>query len=270
MTPAVPSQESIRQLIVATPDPWQSNEKRSKEWKQADRKCLSHLFGEIYLGNVEKFAETLNMPCQSKKGPPLNTSNPNDFHLVITLCANWRMIFELPDLGKIKFKELKDDLAQRQVEWMQIGVSLPDDKNAWWDLVFNATFPDSDLMLLDFEIDDKNRTGEKKSGPSMLQQLELRAAKKKMVLDHPVDKWFEPTFKKLTDAYLNNVKTLVHCIGGRNRTPTFVVPWLIKTFGVSAEEALWFMRSKRYCSNTKCMKELKAYEVALATIQGRP
>ena len=247
--------DSIKHLISQTTDPWKDGTERSKEWQKENRMGVSQIIGEIYIARVEKFVEAIRQPCRSKTGKPLDATNPHRFELIMTFSPNWRMVQELPDLKGVNFETLRSELEKQNIEWHQLGISLPDDKNSWWDIVFNATFIDSELMNFDYEIDKK-----KEQKP---QYLALRAAKKKAVVDLSVDKWFEPTFKLLNNALVTGKKTLVHCIGGRNRSPTYFAAFLIWK-GISAEQALWHIRSRRFCAKTKCMDDLKAYEVALA------
>ena len=243
-----------RDEIVRAIDPWSIGKRNSR----AARPYANQVINGLYLGNDEKFAETLNFPCRNYKKEKIDTSNPNQFEVIISLCTYARMVEEMPDLKKMDPKNVDKKFKERGITWIQLGNSLPDDKDAWSDIVFNATFPDSDLTKKDLGIPRKSKKPE---------HVKFRKNKRLKVEKVSVDKWFEPTFKILDEAVDNGKKTLVHCHAGASRSPALVAAYLIKRYDVTAEQAIAFLRTKRNSSNPKCVKGLKAYAKKLQKLR---
>lgn len=243
-----------RDEIVRAVDPWTVGKRNSKP----SRPFANQIINGLYLGNDEKFAETLGFECRNNAGKKIDSSNPHKFEVIISLCTYARMVKEMPDLKQYEPKTVEKSFKEKGVLWLQMGLSLPDDKEAWADLVFNATFPDSDLAKKEMDIPKNSKKSE---------HIKFRAQKKKAVAKLQIDKWFEPTFKIMDQAVHGGTKTLIHCHAGASRSPTLVAAYLINRYQVSAEQAIAFLRSKRNCSNPKCVEDLKAYAAALKKIR---
>lgn len=239
-----------REEIVRAVDPWTVGKRNSKP----SRPFANQIIHGLYLGNDEKFAETLGFELRNNSGKKLDSSNPHKFEVIISLCTYKRMVEEMPDLKKYKLKTVEKNFKDKGVNWLQMGRSLPDDKEAWTDLVFNATFPNSEMAKQDLEIPKKSK---KKK------HLKFRAEKKKKIGKLPLDQWFEPTFKLMDEAVHSGKKTLIHCHAGASRSPTLVAAYLINRYNVTAKQAIAFLRTKRNCANPKCVKDLEVYAKAL-------
>ncbi len=240
--------QSIRDEIQSAKDPWPD--------MVIDRKIaapqVNQLLNGLYLGNDEKFVEIVPIECRSKKGIPYDTTNPNQFECALSVCSFTRMTRAIPDLEKHTASEVEALLQDKNIEWLQMGRAIPDDKLAFTDLVFNATFPASELAQVDLEIPrDPNEQKD--------EHRQLRAAKKKQVEATPVKEWFKSAFAVLDKAVKDNRKTLVNCHYGASRTGALVAAYLINRYDVTAEQAIAFMRTKRNCVNPKCVNDLKAY-----------
>lgn len=244
----------VRDQIIRAVDPWTLGIRKG----HAARPFANQIINGLYLGNDEKFAETVGFPCRTNDKKWIDTSNPNRFETIISLCTYARMVKEMPDLKTMDLEEVEQQFQKRGITWWQLGCSLPDDKKAWTDLVYNATFPDSSLAKKDLGIPKKSKQPE---------HVKLREEKKRKVESLPVDQWFEPTFKVLDEAVHSGKKTLVHCHAGASRSPTLIAAYLIKRYGVSAKQAISFLRSKRNCSNPKCEKDLKRYAEKLQALK---
>lgn len=246
--------DDVRNEIVRAVDPWSEGKRNSRQARPFANKIINGL----YLGNDEKFAETLGIPCRNVDNKKIDSSNPNKFEVIISLCTYQRMAKEMPDLKKVRPATVEKNFKERNIVWMQLGRSLPDDKKAWSDLVYNATFPNSKLAKQDLEIpkNSKNR-----------QHVEFRKSKQRKVAEVAADKWFEPTFKMMDEAVLHGKKTLIHCHAGASRSPTLVAAYLINRYGVNAKQAVAFLRSKRNCSNPKCMEDLEKYAKKLKDLK---
>ena len=226
------------------------------------RGVVDHVLEGLHLGNDEKFVETLGhtFTCKTGKGALLDTSNPHNFEVTISSCSWKRVVRAMPDLEAYSQKQVEKSLAERKITWLQIGGSVPDDKHAWTDMVYNATFPHSDFTKIDLEIP---RSHDKQTA----EQLAHRQTKKLEVEKIPVNHWFASTFSILDEAIVKGKKTLVHCHAGASRSPALLAAYLINRFDVSAEQAIAFLRTKRAIANPKCIDSLKAYHAALQQLQ---
>lgn len=254
----------IRNSIITAKDPWIKDGVKI-EGADPDRRAIrlyvTKVLGEIYLGNDEKFVETLGRPCRDIKGWPLRQDNPHAFKAVITVCPILTMLKALPDLAaaEIDSAKIQKDLEAQGIEWTEMGRSLPDDEKAWPDLVYNATFLDAATQD-DFHIPLKT------NDPHLLRFREEKATR---VAQLAIDQLFLPTFKKLDEAFEGRKKTLVHCHGGASRSPTLLAAYIIWKFDVTVDQAIAYMRARRYCVNPKCMKDLRRYEADLKAFRNQ-
>lgn len=224
---------NIRDLIVDAQDPWSGQKPKNSREKLTD---VSHIFGGLYISDDSCFVETFK-------------SNSNNFESIISACGFARMQRAQPALAEVKREEIEAHFQDRKVEWLQIGDAVPDDKHAWTDIVFNATFPKDELARADFEIARKSEKPE---------DVAFRAKKRAAVQQQSSDTWFTPTFDILRAA-VNGKKTLVHCHGGVSRSSAVVAAFFIKEYGVPADRAVAFLRTKRFCVDPKCVENLREY-----------
>ncbi len=241
--------QSIRDAIISAKDPWPGD--------KIDRKIagpqVNQVLGGLYLGNDGKFVEIVPVTL-TKKGSPIDTTNPHKFECALSVCSYTRMVRAIPDLGNYPAETIDRLLKEKKIEWVQMGRAIPDDKMAWTDLVFNATFPDSELAQKEIEIPRDSQEPE---------HVALRMEKRAIVKKTPVAKWFERAFEILDQAVLGNRKTLVNCHWGASRTGALVAAYLINRYDVTPEQAIAFLRTKRNCINPKCIDDLQNYARAL-------
>lgn len=241
--------EITRIEIESARDPWPEN----KINRKIARPRVDHVLGGLYLGNDEKFAEIVPVSL-TKKGVPLDTTNPQKFECALSVCSYTRMVRAIPDLGKYPAKTIEALLSEKKIEWIQMGRAVPDDTMAWYDLVYNATFPDSELAQKEIEIPRDSQESV---------HVQLRANKKTIVEETPVTKWFERAFTILDKAVTQNRKTLVNCHAGISRTGAIVAAYLINRYNVTPAQAIAYLRTKRNCINPKCVADLQKYADAL-------
>lgn len=238
MLPSSLNYNLIRDSILSAKDPWEG---KTPENPREGCKVVSEILGGLYISNDAAFGKTFR------------ESNPHNFEAIISACGFPRIQRAIPDLATVKRLEVETYFQERKVEWLQIGDAVPDDDKAWGDIVFNATFPQHPLARADFEIERKSTKPE---------DVEFRAKRRKIVEEYAPGQWFKPTFELLRQAVAGK-KTLVHCHHGASRSPAVVVAFLIHDYHVSAEQAVAFLRSKRYCVDPKCIKDLQHYAIAL-------
>lgn len=228
-----------RDLINAAQDPW--NEQTSKNLRLEGISDVSHIIGGLYISNDACFIET-------------SRTNPNGFQSIVSACGFSRIQRANSEvLTAVQRSTVETRFQERKIEWLQIGDAVPDDPQAWTDIVFNATFPESPLTRVDFEIARNSTKPE---------DMEFRAKKRTLVQQHSADRWFKPTFDVLKEA-INGKKTLVHCLHGRSRSAAVVIAFFIKEYHVTAEQGLAFLRTKRSCVDPKCIDDLKQYAQSL-------
>jgi hypothetical protein len=228
----------IRDLIVQATDPWGGI--KPKDARRGVKEVHQMLNG-IYLSTDASFVEV----CQK--------DNPHKFESVISACGFPRVVRAQPSLAELSRKDVETNFTERNITWLQIGDAVPDDRQAWTDIVFNATFPDSPHSRADYEIENDSITP---------LHIAFRAMKKEEVLQTPPEQWFEPTFTVLRSG-VDGKKTLLHCHLGISRSSTILSAFLIKEFKVSAAQAIAFLRTRRYCINPKSIAGLEAYAKAL-------
>src|SRR5690242_14947070 len=116
----------IRDLIVEAKDPWDGKIPPNAREGFSD---VSHIAGGLYISNHSRFVETFQ-------------TNPNNFEVIVSVCGYPRLQRAQQDILKaVERSTVENHFKERKVEWLQIGDAVPDDNEAWTDLIFNATFP---------------------------------------------------------------------------------------------------------------------------------
>ncbi|MCE5293766.1 MAG: dual specificity protein phosphatase family protein [Chlamydiales bacterium] len=229
--------DAVRDLIVKAQDPW-VNGKKPKDIL-SNKHQAHHVVGGLYIGGDHSFVEVFQ-------------DNPQEFECVISACSFARMKRSQEALADITGDRAEALFKERKITWLQVGNAVPDDANSWPDIVFNATFPHLDDAQIGIEI----RRREKNPTPD---QVALRARKNAAILLVDVKEQFAPVFKALREGK----KTLVHCHHGVSRSATILCAFFIHDFGVSAEQALAYLRTKRICVKPKLFPDLQQYFKAL-------
>lgn len=80
---------------------------------------------------------------------------------------------------------------------------------------------------------------------------------------------FEPTFKRMDEAVFGNKKMFIHCQAGVSRSASLVAVYLINRFDVSPNQAIAFLRTRRYCVNPKFILWLDSYAQSLKTLRSK-
>jgi hypothetical protein len=86
-----------------------------------------------------------------------------------------------------------------------------------------------------------------------------RAAKKDAVDRMRPEELFARAFSAFERGVFEKEKTLVHCTLGMSRSVTVVIAYLVKTFGVTLDEATKFVKFQRSCANSRFQQQLKRY-----------
>lgn len=228
---------TIRSSIINTQDPWGATTPANP---REGLNSLSQIIGELYLSHDGRFVE-INQK-----------NNPNRFETVISVCGYNRIQRSQPTMQSFTRETIETNLKERNVKWLQIGDAVPADEDSFYDIAWNATFPTR--AKADFEI---------KGGSQDQDDVAFRAKKRNELQQLPPDQWFGPTFDLMREAVAGKRKLLVHCHKAVSRSPTVVAAFLIKEYHVSAEQAVAYLRSKRFCVDPKPMEDLRGYAQAL-------
>lgn len=79
-------------------------------------------------------------------------------------------------------------------------------------------------------------------------------------------KYFDEAFNFIESARMGDSGVFVHCNAGLSRSPSIVIAYLMRKYGLSFEQAFDFVKAKRPCVNPRelFVEQLKAYEKTLA------
>ena len=61
----------------------------------------------------------------------------------------------------------------------------------------------------------------------------------------PINNYFEMSHQFINNAKNNNSNVLVHCRSGHSRSPTIVISYMMKFYGLSFDDAYQFVNNKR-------------------------
>lgn len=214
--------------------------------RESSSKACNRILNGLYLGNSEAFVRTTHLPCYEyplSRPVCLDTSNPKQFQSVVTLCPLRNIARDYPELPT---ECIQESFNTHHISWHYLGKNLHDHEEEWSTLTHDSTFPDSPLA-----------NAEPLSEDDLLQ---IQNAKRAAIENMAIDVLFEPTFKKFDMAVFSGRKFLVHCQGGRSRSPALVAAYLINRFQVTAEQALAFLSEKRPCIRSEFEQKLNEYE----------
>ncbi|MBU6383446.1 MAG: dual specificity protein phosphatase family protein [Verrucomicrobia bacterium] len=143
---------------------------------------------------------------------------------------------------------MEQDLAKAlyPVQLFHVGRVIYDDSEQWMALVHDCTLPETPLAQTALPEDADS-------------YKELNEQKRRVLEAIPVTQWFAPTFAQIDKAVFGKTKTLVHCRAGMSRSATLLAAYLIRRFGLSAEDSLNFLKKKRACVDSKFTEALKKY-----------
>ena len=250
--------EQDQKRISKVEDLWEKGEPSLDEGVKAKEVPYNRIIGALYLGNDLGFVSTTNLPAQERSGlgkpQPIDTDNPAKFRIVVSVCSlnvlQQDFVFDRVANAQLD-ATLQTSFKRHHIAWIRPGRALEDKEQAWEDLIFNSTY----LNELPDDVDPDGVDDQK------YQTLhEQKCAEVKKL---PVKDWFEPTFKILDRAVLEGLPTLVHCQQGVSLSPALVAAYLIKRYGLTAKEAIKYLRYMRLCVCTHFDSKLAAYEKAL-------
>lgn len=206
----------------------------TNELKFARRKSCNAIANQIFLGSATGFVETTNLPCFAK-GKKLVTNNPHGFQIIITVCPTVNALKGFV-ADPMQTRPLIKTFEERQILWLRVAENVRDLPADWTSLVFNCTFPDDELSWV-----------QPKTTPEFAPLLKQ---KWEVLLQVPVDQWFEPTFRILDRGFFQGQKTLIHCQAGISRSPSVLAAYFIKRLNASVGQVLNHLRNQRVCIDT--------------------
>jgi len=195
----------------------------------------------LFLGRDLAFAEVTGL---------FGNSNPLGFRAVVTVCPMnaLKLVFGRAFPAE-PTKAFGQALKERNVEWHNVGSSLLDAPEAWYDLMHNCTFPSSPLT---------------QEGEDLKAVSDLRERRMKVLVKASLDEIFEPILQVIDRAVFGGVKTLFHCQAGISRSATPLLAWLIKRLNLTAPEAILLLRQYRLCINpARFLTQLNFYKALL-------
>lgn len=170
--------------------------------------------------------------------------NPQKYSTVITLCPVNSALTQFPALAQPVEKDsaanFQKEFTKNNIEWINLGKTIEDDKRYWKALAYDCTFLDKPLENMEEKI------------------THMEGIKP--------EEWFKPIFEKIDKAVFEGKSTLVHCQAGQSRSSTILAAYLIYTFKVSKDEAVAFLKSRRPCVNPKFEEGLDEYANALSNL----
>ena len=258
---------SIRTVIqVASIQQLSPREERLRLIEARKTPCHNILHG-LYLGNVQAFMEAthLTVPLNSWDSVSIQNTNHERFNSVLTYCPMDIICDEYTQLDE---DAIAPSFANHQVKWLFYGKTAIDSRYGWPGIVHDSTFPSSELAMRDIEF--KYYDVEKKmkiEGQETKKLDKLMNDKKNALKAIRTSQWFEQAFNEIDKAVFHNKRVLVHCQKGYSRSATILAAYLINRFNVTSDEALNFLKSKRFCVDSKFTKELRSYQEAL--VDGR-
>ena len=247
--------EALKQEIIHAKDPWLAP---GFSRRNMNPEPYNVIFNYLYLGNEIGFAKSCFLKCftTNERGQPVavDSNNQEGFKNIVTVCSpgmkSRKFDFHIVD-HKTQMEHLTKSFKEHRINWFVAGRALTDSKEGWLSLVYNSTCRDGDLT-------DFGKEGFTEQDLDRLFDL-----KKQKIEAISVKDWFEAAFEVLDRGVLGSEKTLVHCAEGVSRSATLLAAYFINLFGVTADEAVAFLRTKRLCVNPKFIEPLREYATAL-------
>lgn len=84
-----------------------------------------------------------------------------------------------------------------------------------------------------------------------------------------ITKYFEQSYKIIEEAHSMRKGVFVHCNAGVSRSPTIVIAYMMRKYGMTFQQAFDFVKAKRPCVNPRelFIQQLKVYEKALVPLR---
>lgn len=232
--------------------------------KESEKESFNNVFNGLFLGNIDAFVSSTNLDF-SQNDPdtatlrPVLTSNPHHFSRIITLCPLEDALLTFDYDNPPSAKDCDQQFKLKGIQWDYLGQqmfdveeSMPDETQ---DLVWKALIHDCTYGV--------GNVSNQKEKLSDQQKEKLCKEKKTTIEKRPVKDWFERVFVQIDEAICNGERVLVHCQAGRSRSASVIAAYLIKRCGITVDDAINFLKSRRYCVQDKFVKRLREYEKAL-------
>ncbi len=223
--------EAIRAAILATVAPGRPSE---AEDAAARDQTADRVINNLWLGCWRGLFGVMGLERVQRGVSPETLKT---FKTVVTACPWSEVAAEIFERYGMTITEADATtrLQERGVRWIQVGKAVYDDSSYWKELVRDCTLPESppaDAGVVDMDT-------------------------------LPVERWFEAVFTHYDRAVFSDEVVLTHCVAGKSRSPTILAAYIINRFGVTAEQAIGFLRSKRLCVAPRFVEYLEAYSVKL-------
>lgn len=233
-----------------------------------DLQSVDRILGELYLGGGLEFLDCTGMAifARDKTGNVVgmrNTSNPRQYKQIVTLCP-----LEVFEKETDLFSEshvydqtciLENYFQAIKVDWYYFGRTILDVQNQdapdlvalkWATLVHDCSV---ESPLAEFSMEEESEQ----------HIYAIRATKAAIVDRMQPQSLFQRAFNVFDKAVFENQKTLVHCARGMSRSVTAVIAYIIKTFGVTAEEATRFVQCQHAIASPRFPEQLRNYQQLL-------
>lgn len=268
--PAQPAKSVTNHPIDLLRDAIKNHQLKLSDARPGDESIPYHpIFGGLYLGNTRGLSLIVNGSYRCSRG--VITETPVDFKHVITVVPlNEPNVMSNGYNGEQPTEEkLRQFFNVKGIGWHNPGAYFTDspELKEWNSLVASCTSPD--YQFCNFKLINDQLCDE--SGSPIIDNNQLNENIQKMsakfLEQTPVTEWFEPIFKVIDKAILDNEDVFVHCAAGISRSSSLLIAYLINRCGVTAEEAENFLRYKRNCVNSNFSRFLKEYEKKLLKAQ---
>ena len=245
-----PAEQSIWRSIAY----YLANPPRIDEIQNSLSTACQAIVGGLYLGNSTAFAEATHFRYEITQSDGsrrrLETSNPNRFDEIITMCPVAAIEGDYPSAENRTSRIFFEHFQQHHIQWHYFGKNLIDDPRYWLELVHDCTFPDSELSSHEYPIANDRH-------------YYIALEKSELIDRLPVNEWFKHAFAILDKAVRGEKRILVHCQLGKSRSATLLAAYFIKRYKLTADEAITFLKAHRHGVDSLFIEHLTVYARAL-------
>jgi hypothetical protein len=243
--------------IIEAEDPWGDCKTRDDlqgellaKYHAAVEMPCHEIFRGCFLGNAEAFVESTGLGLSDVGRGKATLINPHELNHVITMCPRANLYGDYLDIPSTP--NLLKTFQEHSVNWLHCGRTTRDHSDGWLALVHDCTFLDSELTTK-YEFSGENSMTEDEF-------MSIDAQKRSGMDGVAVERWFEPIFQVLDKAFSEyGENVLCHCQRGASRSAAIIIAYLVNRLQVPATKAMYYVRSKRFCVDTKFMEPLQQY-----------
>lgn len=179
-------------------------------------------------------------------------SNPLQFKSVFTYCPMNAICGDFTELNR---DLVAPSFSAQKVKWFNIGRTSTDSPEGWLTLAHDSTFPNSESAQVEISAT---------AGIEASRFEALGKQKAEAIQAVHAREWFKPVFEEIDRAIFNDKRrVLVHCQQGVSRSATILAAYFINRCDVTPEQALNFLKSRRFCVKSKFTEQLVAYHQAI-------